>query len=257
LNKIFRARIKENKKLSQNHYLITLCPQRKIARPKPGQFFMLSVDNGMDPLLKRPFSLHRRLGSDFQILYRTVGTATRMLGQKNKGDVLEMIGPLGNGFPAAGTKNKMILVAGGLGIAPLFSFAEIAARRNPMLFLGVKTRKEALCIPGLKSLGIKPVVTTDDGSLGKKGLITSEVNQFLTGHLSLITDYRIYACGPAPMLKELSSITNKFGLQAFMALEENMACGIGACLSCVVNTKTGYKRVCKEGPVFNAEEIVW
>jgi dihydroorotate dehydrogenase electron transfer subunit len=257
LNKLFRVLIKENKKLARNHYLITLSPEEKITTPKPGQFFMLSVDDGLDPLLKRPFSLHRWLGNDFQILYRVVGKATGILKRKMPGNTVEVTGPLGNGFPVKSRSAKMILVAGGLGIAPIFSLAETISSEKPLMFLGAKNKDEVLCVDELRLKGLDPVITTDDGSLGKKGLITSKVKQFLSDHSSLITDYSIYACGPKQMLKSLALLAEKFNTTAYIALEENMACGIGACLSCAVNTKKGFKRICKEGPVFKTEEIIW
>ncbi len=273
MSKLFKTAVKDNKKLSNNHYLITFKPLKKIKKPKPGQFFMLSVSNSLDPLLKRPFSLHRWLNPDFQILYRTVGKATKLLKNKKPGDILEILGPLGNGFPVRSSKAKILLVAGGLGIAPIFALAEAFADREPLLFLGAKNRKEALCVNKLKSIGIKPVITTDDGSLGKKGLITNKLKDFLFRHPLArlgakqrasceanglpVTGYRLYACGPKPMLKELSKLAGEFKLKGYIALEENMACGIGACLSCVINTTEGYKRVCKEGPVFPIEEIIW
>lgn len=218
---------------------------------------MLSVEICLDPLLKRPFSIHRWLGHDFQVLYRVVGKATALLKMKKTGDSLEIMGPLGNGFPPAEDKPKKILVAGGLGIAALFSLAESIINCNPVLFLGARNKKELLCMNVLRSIGIKPVVTTDDGSLGSKGMITAKVEEYLDRHSSQINDHCIYACGPKPMLKRLSVLLKRLGLQGYFALEENMACGLGACLGCVVNTSEGFKRVCKEGPVFSVEDIVW
>lgn len=218
---------------------------------------MLSVNRSADPLLRRPFSLHRQLGQDFQILYKVLGKLTNILKDKKPLDTLEIMGPLGNGFPIIGTKTKTVLVAGGLGIAPIFSLAETITGKNPLFFLGAKSKEEALCINGLKSIGIDPIVSTDDGTLGQKGLIINVLRKFLAHQSSVIRHYCLYACGPKPMLKELSLLTKKFKLKGYIALEENMACGIGACLSCVVNTKKGFKRVCKEGPVFPIEEIVW
>lgn len=264
MSRLFRASVKENKQLTDNHYLITLHPLGKIKKPKPGQFFMLSVDRCLEPLLKRPFSLYRWLGQDFQLLYRIIGKATKILKDKEIGNILEVIGPLGNGFPAIAPKTRPVLVAGGLGIVPISALAESIAERNPILFAGAKTKKELLCLKELKALGIKPIVSTDDGSFGQKGTVIKSLNDFLTHHsLRLptgqagITHHCLYACGPKPMLQELSHITKKHSLKGYIALEESMACGIGACLSCVVNTKDGYKRICKEGPVFPMEEIVW
>lgn len=257
MSKLFQASVKENRQLTKNHYLITLHPLEKNAKPKPGQFFMLSVNLGADPLLRRPFSLHRWLGQDFQILYKVLGKLTHILKDKKNHDTLEIIGPLGNGFPTIKTKDKPIFAGGGLGVVSLFALAETITGKNPPFFLGAKSRKEALCIDKLKSIGIDPVVSTDDGTLGQKGLITDVLRAFLSRHSLPVTGYCLYACGPKPMLKELSLLAKKFKLKGYIALEENMACGIGACLSCVVNTKKGFKRVCKEGPVFPIEEIVW
>ncbi len=271
MSRLFKTSIKENRQLIKNYYLLTIHPFKKIVKPKPGQFFMLSVDKGLDPLLKRPFSLYRWLGSDFQILYRVVGKATSILKDKKPGDVLEIMGPLGNAFPGIKSKIKMILVAGGLGVAPLFALSEMAANKKPLFFLGARTKEEVLCIKELQSLGLDPIVSTDDGSFGQKGLITDVLKEFLTHHGSteqfdpegfakvspLITHHYLYACGPRPMLKELSLLAKDYKLKGYVSLEENMACGIGACMGCVINTRDGFKRVCKEGPVFPIEDIVW
>jgi len=214
---------------------------------------MLSVDRGLDPLLKRPFSLHRRTGGDFQILYRIAGKGTSILSKRKKGDLLDVVGPLGNGFPPARSRDKIILAAGGLGIAPIFALAEKLKKRKPILFYGARTREELLCIDDLKTIGIDPIVSTDDGSMGKKGNIVNVLRNFLVHE----THHVLYACGPRPMLIALSSLANKFSLNGHIALEQNMACGIGTCLGCVVNTVDGYRRVCKEGPVFSIEKIIW
>jgi dihydroorotate dehydrogenase electron transfer subunit len=264
LSRLFKASVVENRPIKKDHYLLTLHPLEKIIRPEPGNFFMLSVDSGLDPLLKRPFSIHRRVGSDFQILYRVVGRGTGLLSGRNPGDLLDVTGPLGNKFPAKGTDDKIILIAGGLGIAPIFNMAEKFKKKKPLLFYGARTREELLCVDELRSLGIEPVIATDDGSFGKKGNIIHVVRNFLTRHISSlsarregVTRYCLYACGPKPMLMALSQLAAKYELKGYMALEQNMACGLGTCLGCVVNTKKGYARICKEGPVFKIEEIVW
>lgn len=256
MNRLFQASIKENRQLTENHYLITLHPLKRIIEPEPGQFFMLSVDNRMDPLLKRPFSLHRWFGRDFQLLYRVVGKATNILKEKRDGDILEVIGPLGSGFPPTKKQDIPVLIGGGLGTVPLFALAEKLVKKKPLFFIGAKTKKEVLNLSALKSSGIHPVISTDDGSFGEKGFITDALKKFLTRHSSLATSHCLYACGPKPMLRELSLIVKKYKIKGYFALEENMACGLGACLSCVVNTKNGLKRVCKEGPVFPIDELI-
>jgi dihydroorotate dehydrogenase electron transfer subunit len=257
LSEIFKASVKENKKITENHYLLTLHPLDNIKTPDPGQFFMLSVDSGLDPLLKRPFSLHRWLDGDFQLLYRVLGKATAILKSKRDGEVIEVLGPLGNSFPLDNEPEQIILVAGGIGIAPLLALADRTSDAKPLLYYGARTENELLRLDEFRSLGIETVISTDDGSSGHKGLITDILEEFLTSHASRVTDYRVYACGPKPMLKALSELTKKHNIKTFMALEESMACGIGTCLGCVVNTTDGYRRVCKEGPVFESAEIVW
>ncbi|MBI4709867.1 MAG: hypothetical protein HY759_01975, partial [Nitrospirae bacterium] len=156
MSKIFQTSVKENKKAAENHYILTLAPLEKITKPFPGQFFMLSAGHGIDPLLKRPFSMYRRSGKNFQILYRVVGRATAMLKEKSPGDIIEVLGPLGNGFPKLKPRTTPIFVAGGVGVAPLFSLAEEIAGKKPLFFLGARTKKELLCMKELKSIGIKP-----------------------------------------------------------------------------------------------------
>ena len=128
MSRLFKASVSENKELIKNHYLLTLNPLKKIKKPEPGQFFMLSVDKGLDPLLKRPLSIHRLTGGNLQFLYRVVGSGTNILSEKKTGDILELIGPLGKGFPFKKTQKNIILVAGGLGIAPIFALAETLAK---------------------------------------------------------------------------------------------------------------------------------
>ena len=257
MNRTFKASVVENKKLLDNHYLITLRPEVEIKKPKPGNFFMVAVDTGLDPLLKRPFSVHRWIDGNFQLLYRIVGKGTKILSEKKPGNSLDILGPLGKGFPAPIKDRQVILVAGGLGIAPIFAMAENIKKRDPLLFYGTKTKKDVLLTDEFRSLGIDPIVSTDDGSLGRKGNIVNVLKNYFTRHPSPVTRYVLYACGPEIMLKALSDLASEFDIKGYIAMEQNMACGIGTCLGCVVKTRTGHKRVCKEGPVFPIEEIVW
>lgn len=239
---------------------------------------MLSVDDGLDPLLKRPFSIYRSAAGEIQIIYRVVGKGTTILSNRKAGDTLEVIGPLGNKFPLKKNQDNIILIAGGLGIAPILSLAEsvippapslvkAGVKRSrlkdktdkmmPHLFYGARTKKEIICMDELKAIGINPVISTDDGTFGKKGNIVNVLKKFIARNSSNISNYSFYACGPEPMLKALSPLAEKYKLNMHVALEQNMACGLGTCLGCVVKTTKGYKRICKEGPVFPIEEIVW
>lgn len=243
--------------MAEGHFLLTVCPLEPIIEPNPGQFFMLSLDKRLDPLLKRPFSLHRFISGDLQFLYRVVGKATSILKEKKAGDILELIGPLGNGFPLDEIERvKPILVAGGMGIAPLVALTDRIAKEEPLFFYGARTKAEVLCLNELSFIGVTPKISTDDGSVGRKGFITELVDEFLSKHQSF-DNYTIYACGPKPMLSVLAAIAKRHKVKAYMALEESMACGVGACLGCVIKTVDGYKRVCKEGPVFSFNDIMW
>ncbi|UCD34488.1 MAG: dihydroorotate dehydrogenase electron transfer subunit [Nitrospiraceae bacterium] len=257
MDRLFTVSVTENRQLIENHFLLTLHPRKKIRRPEPGTFFMLSVDSGLDPLLKRPLSVHRWLGSDFQLLYRVAGKGTAILSRRKPGDILEVIGPLGNGFPLKQSPKGAVLVAGGIGIAPVFALAEKLSSQRPLLFYGARTKQEVLCLDGLKRLGVQAVISTDDGSLGTKGSVINVLTQVASENPDMLRGQTFYACGPEPMLTALSGFAVQRGMKGYAALEERMACGIGTCLGCVVNTTGGYKRVCKEGPVFALDEVIW
>lgn len=224
--------------------------------PEPGQFYMISAGSDYNPLLKRPFSIFRRTSKGLQILYRVKGQGTIMLRDMRPGSVIDVLGPLGNSYPVPAVTQTPLIVAGGIGIASLFPLAEKLATSS-YIFYGSRTAREILFLDELAGLAKSLSVSTDDGSSGKKGTVADLLENFLTYHASRITHHVIYACGPKKMLESISKIAKDKGLTAYISMEENMACGIGACLGCVVNTAEGYKRVCMEGPVFDVKEIVW
>ncbi|UCH80458.1 MAG: dihydroorotate dehydrogenase electron transfer subunit [Nitrospiraceae bacterium] len=256
MNRVFKATVVENKKLINNHYLLTLHPAVKIKKPRPGNFFMVAVETGLDPLLKRPFSIHRWIDGNFQLLYRVTGKGTKILSEKKPGNILDILGPLGKGFPFPGKDRQVILVAGGIGIAPMYAMAESIKDKNPLLFYGTKTKKDVLLVDDFRSMGVDLRISTDDGSYGVKGNIVNVLKKYIARD-SLKAPYVMYACGPAIMLMKLSGLASEYKMKGYIAMEQNMACGIGTCLGCVVKTRKGHKRVCKEGPVFPIEEIIW
>ncbi len=235
-----------------------------------GQFVTIMLKGDSGPLLRRPFSIHRVEGANIEILYEVVGKGTEILSEKKAGESLDLIGPLGNGFDLSSQVLKLsgsqILVAGGMGVAPLLFLAEKIVTRSqghkvtskPLVLIGAKTKNHILCEKEFRDLGWDVKVATDDGSKGFKGRVTELLEEFLLkNHRTRELANQIYACGPVPMLKEISRISKECNVHAQISLEAHMACGIGACLGCVVNTKSGYQRVCKEGPVFDAQGIVW
>jgi dihydroorotate dehydrogenase electron transfer subunit len=294
-NRIFQTKAKliKNIEVIKNYYkIVLLCPE--IAKEAlPGQFVQVKVNAGYEPLLRRPFGIHRvrhkdttpglkgqagvplsaarhksqEPGEQIEILYQVLGPGTEALAKRKSGEYLDIIGPLGNGFEFRTeyrVPSTAILVAGGMGVAPLVFLAEkLAGHKDTrtqghktIVLVGAKTKKQLLCTDDLKQLGCDVRVATDDGSKGFKGRVTDLLKKFLHGTRYTV-HCTIYACGPRPMLKKISRLAKQYNLPAQVSLEEHMACGIGACLGCVVNTIDGYKRVCKEGPVFQAKEIVF
>ncbi|MBP7215667.1 MAG: dihydroorotate dehydrogenase electron transfer subunit [Candidatus Omnitrophica bacterium] len=247
---------------------------------QPGQFINVSVSETAEPLLRRPLGIHRVSGSTIEMLYEVVGQGTRLLSRRAPGEILDIIGPLGNGFTYStlNTQDAIpILIAGGMGVAPLVFLAEkLAAFRRQkskskiLVLLGARTRTHLLCEKEMLELGCIVKVATDDGSKGFKGHVTDllpEVLSTIDQTHPAVADRpvprllrgpsTIFACGPHPMLKAVARLAKEAHIPAQVSLEEHMACGIGACLGCVVATRSGMKRVCKEGPVFDAQHILW
>jgi len=226
---------------------------------RPGQFINIRVSEGTQPLLRRPFGVHRAKGSNIEIVYEVLGKGTKILSQKKPGEYLDVIGPLGNGFDlrrAIGAGRQAILVSGGIGVAPLLFLAEKLAATRPIVLIGSKTKSQIICEKEFKDLGCDVKISTDDGTRGLKGYVSDLLSRvlWLTNNQARLA---IYACGPKPMLKEISRLCARPNVDAQISLEEHMACGIGACLGCVINTVSGYQRVCKEGPVFEANQVIW
>jgi dihydroorotate dehydrogenase electron transfer subunit len=222
----------------------------------PGQFLHILVSSDPYPLLRRPFSIHRVRDGRVEILFEVVGKGTRCLRERQVGERLNVIGPLGSGFQM--TKGKRpILVGGGIGVAPLLFLAEVHTRmgERPLFFLGGKDKDNLLCKEDLEGLGVDLRLVTEDGSVGRKGLVTEVLEEFLASQDEM--SYSISSCGPRGMLREVAMLSHKFGLPCEVSLEERMACGVGACAGCAVKTHLGYKRVCRDGPVFDSRVIVW
>lgn len=250
MSRYLRAVVTENQSLHPEFNLLTLSPLSPLEEPRPGQFYMVGLPQ--DPLLKRPFSHFRKSNNgDIQIFFRIKGKGTSLLGGLREGSTVEILGPFGRPYPMpSGDIN--IIVAGGIGIASLYSF--IHEIDKPFVFYGARNSKELFFIDDIKERSKEVFITTDDGSAGEKGLITDKLSRFLE---IIKKPFTVYACGPSKMLEKVSEITNARGGVSYISVEERMACGIGACLGCVVKTTTGYQRVCKEGPVFDAREIIW
>jgi len=247
----FKAEIIGNKKVTKDHYILSFKARGVAKKTKPGQFFNIKITDSCEPFLRRPFGAYK-IGKDkIEILYKVVGKATTILSRKKTKDVLDIIGPLGNGFTP---KSKAILVGGGHGVAPLYALAAVLETKSGLeVYIGARTAEHVVGALYFRKLGAKVYVATEDGSKGRKGLVT----KLLENKMKNKRDNTIYACGPKPMLKEVARLSRLHKIPCQVSLEGYMACGIGTCLGCAVKTKKGYKMVCKDGPVFDAKEIIW
>lgn len=277
-----KVKIVTNEEVAPECFRMALEAPQIAEEARAGQFLHVKVVAGLapldigsltgySPLLRRPFSVHRikpqfDIGSltGVEILYKVVGRGTKLLARLTQGEELDILGPLGSGFkvPAEG---KATLVAGGIGVAPLLALAEELAERGSSqatIIIGAATKELVLCEEDFKKLGLEIQVATEDGSYGHKGLATDLLRQLLS-----TIDYRlsiIFACGPPAMLKKIAEMTSERNIPAQLSLERQMGCGVGACLGCVLKVKNAkgkgegdfsYKRVCKDGPVFEANVL--
>jgi dihydroorotate dehydrogenase electron transfer subunit len=273
------ARIILNRNVSPGYYRMRIYCPGAAARSKPGQFVMVRAGNSLDPLLRRPFAVHRVCGksgavpaagtpSCIEILYRTVGKGTLLLARMKKGEAIDLLGPLGSGFRLPRRIEAAVLVAGGIGVAPLLPLAQHLGRdgraASRMVIIGGATRGDILCRTDFRKTGARVVVSTEDGSSGIRGLATDLLQDVLASLSPEAAAHPvIYACGPLPMLRRVAAIARNQAIPCQVSLESTMACGVGACLGCSVpvRSRTGatvsYQRVCKEGPVFDSTTIDW
>jgi dihydroorotate dehydrogenase electron transfer subunit len=237
---------------------IILAPHKALRNCVPGQFINVAVNSpqSFDPLLRRPFSLYRDFPGGVSFLFHIQGRGTRILAEKTAGEQLDIVAPLGQGFTLFPEMNKPLLIGGGVGCPPLYFLASklLRGKFDIKACLGFANKDSVICREEFLTLGIDTDTVTDDGSFGKKALVTQRAEEIIkSGEVDAI-----YACGPKPMLKAVQALAGKYKLPCQLALEEMMACGVGVCLSCVVTTENGiYKRVCQEGPVFMAEEVLF
>lgn len=227
---------------------------------QPGQFVHIKVPHLGESILRRPFSVFKADGDKLAVLYKNVGKGTRSLQFLRPGETLSLIGPLGHGFPAPDASKFPVIVAGGYGMAALY----LTARSSPVkgvAFFGGRTAQDILCVSEFEALGWKVVVCTEDGSLGTKGRVTIALDPWLAAHTGPAPEF--FACGPNGMLKAVAERALAKNLTAWVSLDNNMGCGVGACLTCVVKLKAQneqgweWTRSCREGPVFDCREVLW
>jgi dihydroorotate dehydrogenase electron transfer subunit len=273
-----------NEKVGENGYRLTLDFSKDRHPPIPGQFYNIRCTESRDALLRRPFSMHGLTKENgipcLQILYRVMGKGTEWLSSRKKGETLDLIGPLGNGFLIE-RRTDVVLAARGIGIAPLCAVAEavrsLAPESRLHILMGAGIKDRVFYQEELQRLG-NLYLYTDDGSLGFHGRAPELLLHLLeTGKVPRTCS--LYACGPAPMLMELSALSQRFGFDGQVALETHMGCGFGACLSCAIplrpasikktrhwkksalqwseDGRTCYSLICKDGPVYDIREVDW
>ena len=241
---VYKSKILENKIVSTNIYRMTIELDSDSVEIKPGQFFMLkTLDNSF--LLPRPISVNDAGTNTVTFLYRIEGIGTKCISNLNVNDKIQATGPLGNGFDLNLLKGRVGIIGGGIGVAPLLYLTK-ALNKNADVYLGY--RDEVYITDEFEKYSNKTVVVTEDGSTGVKGFVTDHINY---------DDYDvIVTCGPEIMINKVVEKCRSLNKKCFISLERRMACGLGACLGCTVETVNGNKRACKEGPVFPSEEII-
>jgi len=303
------AEVDSLRRLHGDYYLQRFTSPRLVF--EPGQFVMVKSSGSLDPFLPRAYSIlrvqrpGRRAGGGktvVEILYKVIGKGTTSLSRLKRGDRVDLLGPLGNGYRVPQSLTTALLVAGGIGVPPVLALAErlarsrftvhssrsaksgrrssVVGRLKIVAFVGGKTRHDVLCVADLRKAGATVHVATEDGSLGHRGLVTDLLESFVrssdNGERS-----SVFACGPHPMLHAVARIAERFEIPCQVSLEAEMGCGFGACMGCVIPVQgsgfrdqgsrkppamndelstmndRSYKLCCKDGPVFDAQEIAW
>ena len=237
-------KITRNQKIAEKTYFMSLEGDTS-AITKPGQFVNIKLDGFF---LRRPISVCDCEEGKLSIIYKVVGNGTKKMSELPVGDELDILSGLGNGYDTSKSGEKPVLIGGGAGVPPMYMLCKklVAEGKKVTVILGFNSEKEVFGIDEFKATGAEVYVTTVDGSVGTKGFVTDGLKE---------ADYTyFYTCGPMPMFKAIEGVAKTSGQYSF---EERMGCGFGACMGCTCKTKYGNKRICKDGPVLEREEIVW
>ena len=249
--------VADNYRLHKNYCLLKLTSDDALPEMMPGQFVQVRIDNSSKTFLRRPISINYvdRNANQLWLLIQLVGDGTRKLSEASKGDMINLLMPLGNGFTIPGINNeqKLLLVGGGVGTAPMLYLGSYLKDLGfkPCFLMGARSKNDLLQLNRFEELG-QTYVTTEDGSFGEKGFVTNH------SILESMRFDRIYACGPKPMMMAVAKFAATNLIACEVSLENTMACGIGACLCCVEKLKDEHHVcVCTEGPVFNINKLSW
>lgn len=243
-----------NKRLNNDFFIIELSGDQKLPDFKPGQFAQVRVDGNPDIFLRRPISIHDvdQGRNTFNLLIQIAGKGTETLSKLKNGDLLNLVYPLGNSFAMPSENEKVLIVGGGCGVAPLLFLGKYLKSNGytPDILLGFRNMDRIIEYEQYLEIG-KVFITTEDGSMGEKGFVTSH-------SILLNSSYdRVYCCGPDSMMRAIAGWCKKNNITCEVSLENLMACGIGACLCCIVDTVKGNLCTCIDGPVFNITELKW
>lgn len=252
------AKIVFNKRVAADAFLLGLQLPEVARTARPGQFVMIRVGGGIDPLLRRPFSICGVRDDLVHVLYSVVGRGTRILSQMREGESMAVLGPLGKGFHLPALDRQPILTAGGMGMAPLLFLAASLSPGQYAFLAGFGSADQVVRPDQVDLSGTAVAIATDDGSAGHHGLVTQLLEASLTG---LNNKGIVFACGPLPMLKAVAAITQDRDVPCQVSLETGMACGLGACQGCAVKAGARqdrvYLHVCQDGPVFDRTDVDW
>ncbi len=250
-----RGLIEDARSLGEGYHLLKVAAPQVAAAAKPGNFLMVRVSPSLDPLLRRPLGILESRPPYIWLYFQVRGSGTRLLSVLRNGDSLDILGPLGNSFPEMPGK-RILLIAGGRGIVPLFHYAQAyGGRRTLLLLYGGRSRADLQLLDRIKAFRLQGLfVFSEDGSIGQKGLLTDGLEKVVREERPDAS----LSCGPEAMLAALAALLRPFPMQNLASLEAVMGCGFGVCQGCVVPTVSGvFRKVCDEGPVFPLEEIQW
>jgi len=263
------ARVIANTRLSDDYSVLALEAPEVASLAEPGQFVMIKPSAGVDPLLRRPFSIFEILrdtsGSPtgISLLNKRIGVGTALLYEATPGSRLGCLGPLGRPFEPVAPPAEAWMVAGGVGLAPFVTLSEALRARGAKarLFYGARKSSDLTHVDLFERLGVEPVLATEDGSRGTHGFVTAALETALRA-TAPSQEVRLYACGPTPMMRAVAKLAASHGRRCDVSLEQVMGCGLGGCYSCVVLTRTPggaphFVRSCTDGPVFEATRILW
>lgn len=242
----FESEIISNQQITEDIFVLRVL--RKDAEARPGQFYMLkSWDTELT--LMRPISVFKAEPTELWFMYRVVGFGTQRFSELHPGLPIKLLGPCGNGYPYEKLQGKVAVVGGGVGIPPLCETAKTLKKQGVSVDAYLGYKDELFAVKDFEPWCDNVNVSTETGSHGHKGFVTDMLN---SAHYDAVL-----TCGPEVMMRKVAAICKETGTTCYCSLEHRMACGIGACLGCSIRTKNGMKRVCKDGPVFNADDLLW